>query len=77
MREVTHLERAYHLCGGPFALSKICGVSNTSAHRWKTKGHLPRTEWTGETHYAEKIEEATQGAVTKEQLLSCRPPRKP
>jgi len=76
MNETNPIHLAYHLCGGPYAISKICGISNTTALRWKRQGHLPRTEWTGETDYATLIERATQGAVTRESLLSCRPARK-
>ena len=77
MNTVTPLQKAFHLCGGPYGLSRVCGVTNTSVHRWKKKGALPRTEWTGETRYAELIEAATNGAVTKAELLSCPPQRKP
>lgn len=77
MKTITPLERAWHLCGGLYGLAKVCGVTNTSTHRWKKKGTLPRTEWTGETHYAEKIEAATQGAITKDELLAHRPIRAP
>lgn len=75
MDTVTPLQKAFHLCGGPYGMSRICGVTNTSVHRWKKKGCLPRTEWTGETHYAELIEAATNGAVTKEELLTHKPIR--
>lgn len=75
MNTDTPLQKAFHLCGGPYGVSRICGVSNTSALRWKKKGTLPRTEWTGETQYAAKIEAATQGAVTQAELLSCPPQR--
>lgn len=75
MNTITPLEKAFHLCGGPYGLSRVCGVSNTSVHRWKKKGCLPRTEWTGETRYAELIEAATQSAVTKAELLAHVPKR--
>jgi DNA-binding transcriptional regulator YdaS (Cro superfamily) len=75
MKIITPLEKAFHLCGGPYAVSRICGVSNTSVMRWKKSGRLPRTEWTGETHYSELIEAATKGAITKAELLSYLPPK--
>lgn len=71
------LTLAFHLIGGPYAVSKLCGVSNTSVIRWKQNACLPRTEWTGETDYAERMEKATFGAVTKAELLAYRKPRKP
>ncbi|MBY0240762.1 MAG: helix-turn-helix domain-containing protein [Burkholderiaceae bacterium] len=62
------LEVAFELLG-PNKIARICGVKGPSACKWRSKGMLPRTEWTGETNYASLIAEATGGAVTKEQLL--------
>jgi DNA-binding transcriptional regulator YdaS (Cro superfamily) len=70
------LARAVVTLGSVTALADLCGVRKSAAWRWIQRGHLPRTEWTGETHYAESIETACQGAVTKAELLACRPIRK-
>ena len=35
--------------------AETCGVSRQAVLRWEEKKKLPRTEWTGETNYAEKI----------------------
>ncbi len=51
-------------------LATACGVSYQAVRKWERKGKLPRSDWTGETHYADKIQKATHGEVTKEQLLS-------
>lgn len=51
-------------------LAKACGVTYQSVKRWEAKGRVPRTDWTGETDYASCIEEATKGAVTRDQLLN-------
>ena len=37
------------------AFAAVCGVSRPAIDKWEKKGRLPRTEWTGETTYAEKI----------------------
>ena len=76
MNTLTPLQKAFHLCGGPYGISKICRVSNTSVLRWKKNGTLPRTEWTGESNYAALIEDATGGAITKAELLACPPQRR-
>lgn len=55
------------------ALARFCGVSPQAIYKWENKGSLPRTEWTGETDYASRIEEATNGAVTRDQLLNLKP----
>ena len=75
MNTVTPLEKAFHLCGGPHGLAEVCLVTRPAVLRWRKRGRLPRTEWTGETHYAEAIEAATNGAVTKTELLSYVPPK--
>ncbi|WP_186113907.1 regulator [Burkholderia gladioli] len=37
--------------------------------KWIERGRLPRTEWTGETHYADAIENLTGGRVLRADLL--------
>ena len=69
------LRKAFYAVGGFNEMSRICGVRVSAVYRWYERGHLPRTEWTGETHYAELIEAATNGAVTKEELLTHKPIR--
>lgn len=51
-------------------LAVACGVRYQSIYKWQKQGRLPRTDWTGETDYASRIEEATKGAVTRDQLLN-------
>jgi len=35
--------------------ANVCGVSRQAVYKWLLANKLPRTEWTGETNYAEKI----------------------
>lgn len=58
--------------GGFSAMGRLCGVSPQAVRKWRNRGKMPRTEWTGETHYATLIEEATNGGVKAEALLSVR-----
>lgn len=53
-------------------LANACGVRYQSIYKWEAKGRVPRTDWTGETDYASRIEEATKGAVTRDQLLNLK-----
>lgn len=53
-------------------LAKACGVTYQSVKRWEAKGRVPRTDWTGETDYASRIEEATGGRITRAQLLDLK-----
>lgn len=35
-------------------VADVCGVSQRAIYKWMDNGKLPRTEYTGETNYAEK-----------------------
>lgn len=55
---------------GLSALARGLGVTHQAIRKWQVAGRLPRTEWTGETSHAARIEKATEGRVTREQLLA-------
>jgi len=50
-------------------LADECGVSYQAVRKWEKAGRLPRTEWTGETRYAETIERLTGSRISKARLL--------
>lgn len=50
-------------------LARGLGVSHQAVRKWDRAGLLPRTEWTGETTYAAKIEALTDGRITRAALL--------
>ncbi|MBU2750814.1 helix-turn-helix domain-containing protein [Acidithiobacillus thiooxidans] len=62
------LLRAKKLLGSYNALGRVCSVSGKAVMKWVAAGRLPRTEYTGETHYADMIQSATHGAITREDL---------
>lgn len=53
------IESAVEKIGGYEATGRLCGVTGKAVRKWCKQGRLPRTEWTGETRYAEKIAEAS------------------
>jgi len=57
---------------GLYDLANTCGLSYQAVKKWEKAGRLPRTEWTGETSYSVKIEKATNGEVTREELLDLK-----
>jgi hypothetical protein len=57
---------------GLSALARGVGLSYQAILKWEKAGTLPRTEWTGETNYAETIEKLTARKVTKRALLASR-----
>lgn len=55
---------------GSFAkVGKLCNVSGKAVMKWAIAGRPPRTEYTGETNYAELISIATCGKVSKADLI--------
>lgn len=49
-------------------IARACGVVPSAVHRWKSRNRLPRTEWTGETNYAQTIAEL-HGSISPDELL--------
>ena len=70
------LLKAKHILGSYDAVGRVCGVSGKAVMKWVGSGRLPRTEYTGETTYAQAIELATNGTVTIEDLRP-EPPTSP
>lgn len=52
---MSAIQVAAELLGGYEATGRVCEVSGKAVRKWVCKGRLPRTEWTGETHYAPMI----------------------
>jgi len=64
----TSLNMAIRLLGGERQAASICGKTVQAIRKWLARGVLPRTEYTGETHYAELLAAASNGAFTAEWL---------
>ncbi len=63
--------RAVEAAGGPKVVAGATGKTYQAVLKWMDKG-LPRTEWTGETNYAETLERLTKGKFSKAALLKRR-----
>ena len=70
------VERAVYLAGGPRKVAAEFSLSRPAVDKWIKQGFLPRTEWTGETNYAEKLEVLSGFRVTRDELLAAKPRRK-
>ena len=64
----AELAKAIALLGGFSTVARIVERSPRAVRKWRDDG-LPRTEWTGETNYAEQLEKASRGKVKKSILL--------
>jgi len=62
------LKHAIDCVGGPQKAAEICGFSTRYVYRLLSRGALPRTEYTGETDYAERLAASSGGAFTAEWL---------
>ena len=51
-------------------VSDVCGVSQRAIYKWINNGKLPRTEYTGETNYAEQIALASNGLFSADAILT-------
>jgi len=68
MDDSNALRAAIAAVGGPALAAGICGLTARGIYKWLARGVLPRTEYTGETHYAELLAAASNGAFTAEWL---------
>ena len=69
MNTLDPLAEAIQLVG----LTKLAGalrISHQAVRKWQRAGRMPRTEWTGETQYGQRIQEMTANAVTRDRLLA-------
>lgn len=72
----TPLYRVVKAVGGQVKAGDVCGVSAAMVGKWIKRRCLPRTEYTGETDYAEKLATASNGAFSKDWILEYAHPLK-
>ena len=72
MKKQNPVQIAVMQAGGQAAVARACGVRQQSVYRWVHRGHLPRTEWTGETDYSSVLASLDGVTVTREELLATR-----
>tara|TARA_R110002049_G_scaffold282589_2_gene462424 strand:- start:5289 stop:5516 length:228 start_codon:yes stop_codon:yes gene_type:complete len=66
---MNHLTIAFKKVGGAQVVAEVCGKSVRAVYKWLDKGKLPRTEYTGETTYAQKISALPNADFTADELL--------
>jgi len=66
---MSSLRSAIDSVGGVAECARICGISKRGVYKWIHRNSLPRTEYTGETHHAERMAAASGGAFTAKWLL--------
>jgi|TARA_R110001606_G_scaffold397010_3_gene572345 hypothetical protein len=58
-----------NLEGGVPTVASVCSVSVRAVYKWIERNRLPRTEYSNETNYAQKIEQASEGKILASDLL--------
>ncbi|MGE0971156.1 helix-turn-helix transcriptional regulator [Klebsiella sp. WOUb02] len=56
-------------------VAKACGRSPRAIYKWIASGTLPRTDYTDETNYAERIALASEGQFTADQIREVSKPK--
>lgn len=74
--EIKDIKTAIQAVGGIPEAARICGRSYVAVSKWVKQGHLPRTEYSDETHYAERLAAASNGAFTADELKAVAAPKK-
>lgn len=54
---------------GRAKVAEITGVSRVAVGKWERNGHFPHTDYSGKTHHARKLADASKGYFTIEDLL--------
>ncbi|GAB7527930.1 hypothetical protein PS3A_03360 [Pseudomonas sp. 3A(2025)] len=52
---MSHLKKSIDDAGGVPVVALACGKTPRAVYKWLTAECLPRTDYTGETNYAEQI----------------------
>ncbi|MFY2513417.1 hypothetical protein ACNJ69_15280 [Acinetobacter soli] len=69
------IQQAIEAVGGRTSAAALLGISYVAVRKMAEKGVLPRTDYTGETNYAQIFAEHSNGAMTKEWLLEKANPK--
>lgn len=70
------IAKAVEAAGGPIKAAKACGLSRQSIDKWIQRQQLPRTEYTGETSYAEALAAAADNSFSADWLRNQASPKK-
>ncbi len=72
MAELNTLRKAINMIPGKVnGAAAACDVSIRAVYKWINSGRLPRTDYTGETEYAQKLADASGSAFTAAWLLDA------
>lgn len=73
---MSALKESIAKIGGVPKAAAVCEVSQRAIYKWLAAESLPRTDYTGETNYAKRLADASDGRFTAEWLLAEATPKK-
>lgn len=73
--KMNPVQQAISAAGGRTKASALLGISYVAIRKMAEKGVLPRTDYTGETNYAEILASNSNGTITREWLLDVANPK--
>ncbi|TCJ96175.1 hypothetical protein EV694_1727 [Volucribacter psittacicida] len=64
MEKLTHIIDRI----GVSNVARLCGITSRAVYKWRALNTLPRTDYTGETQYAEILALALNNGMTAEDI---------
>lgn len=61
---------------GASQVAKVCNVSVRAVYKWRAVNALPRTEYTGETNYAQSLATMLESGLSETDILEMSKPVK-
>ena len=69
------MQKAIAAVGGRTIAANLLGMSYVAIRKMEEKGALPRTDYTGETNYAQTLANNSHGQISKEWLMDKANPK--